>query len=64
MKAASIIILAVLSFGSLYITGCETSHSSSDKTNILGQHTHEEETTTKNPVTGDVSTDKTVQKSN
>ena len=48
----------------LYLTGCETSHSESDKTTMMGGHKHEETTTTKNPITGDVSTSHTEQKTN
>jgi hypothetical protein len=34
-----------------YTTGCETSHTESDTPNLLGGHTHEETTTTHNPIT-------------
>jgi hypothetical protein len=44
------------------VVGCQTEHSETDKPNLLGGHTHEETTTTKNPVTGDVSTSHTQQK--
>ncbi len=62
MKTWSIIVLAALSFGSLYITGCETSHTETDKPGLLGGNTHEETTTTKNPITGDTSTSHSEQK--
>ncbi len=45
-------ILSVLCLG-VYTTGCETSHTETDKTGILGGHKHEETTVTKNPITGD-----------
>jgi len=59
----TLLLAAILSSGA-YIAGCETSHSESDKPGMLGGHTHEETTTTKNPVTGDVSTSHTEQKTN
>lgn len=62
MKLCSTLILASMSIGGLYLTGCETSHTETDKPNLLGGHTHEETTTTKNPVTGDVSTSHQEQK--
>jgi hypothetical protein len=39
------------------IGGCVQSHTESDKDTLLGGHKHEETTTYKNPVTGDVSTE-------
>ncbi len=42
--------------------GCQTSHTESDTPGLLGGNKHEETTTTKNPVTGDVSTSHTEQK--
>ncbi len=42
--------------------GCEQSHSEKDSTNMLGQHTHEDTTVTKNPVTGDTSVQHSEQK--
>jgi len=57
---------ALLLLGSVCLAmagmGCETSHSESDKPGLFGGHKHEETTTTKNPVTGDVNTTHTEQK--
>jgi hypothetical protein len=39
------------------IGGCVQSHSETDKDTLLGGHKHEETTTYKNPVTGDVTTE-------
>jgi hypothetical protein len=53
------ILLAVASLSTgLYIGGCTTSHSEEHKDTMLGGHKDTETTTTKNPVTGDVSTEK------
>ena len=62
MKILSIATLAASLFTGLVITGCETSHTTTDKPGLFGGNTHEETTTTKNPVTGDVSTSHTEQK--
>lgn len=62
MKTWSIIVLAALSLGGLCTIGCETSHTESDKPGLLGGNTHEETTTTKNPITGDTSTSHSEQK--
>ena len=62
MKTASAILLVLTLCAGLYTTGCETSHSESDKPGLFGGHKHEETTTTKNPVTGDVNTTHTEQK--
>ncbi|HZK81811.1 MAG TPA: hypothetical protein VFC46_12105 [Humisphaera sp.] len=62
MKLLSTAILAATLFTGLAITGCETSHTETDKPGLLGGNTHTETTTTKNPVTGDVSTSHTEQK--
>jgi len=65
MKALCTLAFAALLFGGIALTtGCETSHSETDKPGLLGGNTHEETTTTKNPITGDVSTNHTEQKSN
>ena len=48
-------VVACLCAGAL-MTGCEVSHSESDKPGIFGGHKHEETTTTKNPITGETST--------
>jgi hypothetical protein len=62
MKAISTLLLAVSLCSGIYVTGCETSHSESDKPGLLGGHKHEETTTTKNPITGDTSTSHSEQK--
>jgi hypothetical protein len=63
MKAIyGVLIAAMLSAGGLSMIGCETSHTETDKPGLLGGNTHEETTTTKNPVTGDTSTTHTEQK--
>jgi hypothetical protein len=41
----------------LVFAGCEVHHEESTKQNLLGGTTHEETTTTRNPITGDVSTE-------
>lgn len=51
---SSIFLAATIGFG-ICSTGCETSHTETDKPNMLGGRTHEETTTTKNPITGDTS---------
>ncbi len=56
MKLFTTALLAATLFTGIAITGCETSHSSSDKPGLLGGNTHEETTTTKNPITGDTTT--------
>jgi hypothetical protein len=62
MKSLSIALLAATLFTGLAITGCETHHEESDKPRLLGGNTHEETTTTRNPVTGDTSTSHTETK--
>ena len=62
MKFLSTALLAATLFTGLVVTGCETQHSEKDKDNLLGGHTHEETTTTKNPVTGDTNTTHTETK--
>ncbi|MDB5303611.1 MAG: hypothetical protein JWM97_1160 [Phycisphaerales bacterium] len=62
MKAFSSLFLAALLCSCLYTTGCQTSHTESDKPGVFGGHTHEETTTTKNPITGDTNTSHTEQK--
>jgi len=56
MKLFQSAVLAASLCVGLYTTGCEVSHTESDKTGVLGGHKHEETTTTKNPITGDTST--------
>jgi hypothetical protein len=63
MKTLSCLILAAsLCTAFCAITGCETSHSESTKPGLLGGEKHEETTTTKNPITGDVNTSHSEQK--
>jgi len=56
MKALRIFVLSaplcigLLSVGLLGV-GCETSHTETDKPGLLGGQTHEETTTTHNPIT-------------
>ena len=62
MRSLKCIVLALGLCSAWFVTGCETSHTETDKPNLLGGHTHEETTTTKNPVTGDTSTTHTEEK--
>lgn len=64
MKAIGTVLLAIGLTCGLYGTGCEVSHTESDKPTLLGGHKHEETTTTKNPITGETSTTHTEQKTN
>jgi hypothetical protein len=64
VKVVKTIVIATALCAGLYVTGCQTSHSESDKQGIFGGHKHEETTTTKNPITGDVSTDHKEVKTN
>ncbi len=58
----SLSLMAVLCTG--FAAGCETSHTESDKSTMMGGHKHEETTVTKNPITGDTSVQHTEQKTN
>jgi hypothetical protein len=51
MKALNILALAAALTTGSYLTGCETSHTETDKPGLLGGQTHEETTTTHNPIT-------------
>jgi hypothetical protein len=62
MKAFRALLLAASLTSGFCITGCQTSHTESDQTGVLGGHKHEETTTTKNPITGDTDTTHTEQK--
>jgi hypothetical protein len=53
MKFATAFVLAGILGMSLCGTGCEVSHTETDRPNLLGGQTHEERTTTRNPITGD-----------
>ncbi len=64
MKSLSITLLALTLGSGLYLTGCETSHTETDKPGLFGGHKHEETTTTKNPVTGETNVSHTEQRTN
>jgi disulfide bond formation protein DsbB len=64
MKAITTVLIAASLGLGIYVTGCETSHTESDKPGFFGGQTHEETTTTKNPITGDLSSTHTEQKTN
>jgi len=49
LRISMVAIVMSMAFASL---ACETSHSESDKPGFFGGNTHEETTTTHNPVTG------------
>jgi len=49
----SIVLLSMLGLGGLVTTGCEVSHTETDKPTWFGGRKHEETTVTKNPVTGE-----------
>jgi hypothetical protein len=51
MKAIHVLALAATLGASSYLTGCETSHTETDKPGLFGGQTHEETTTTHNPIT-------------
>ncbi len=57
----SLVLASTLCVGFCSI-GCETSHTESDKPNLMGGNTHEETTVTKNPITGDTSVSHSEQK--
>ena len=62
MRLLTTALLAATLFTGLAISGCETSHSEKESPTWTGGHKHEETTTTKNPVTGDVDTTHTETK--
>jgi hypothetical protein len=51
MKAIHILALATTLAAGSYLAGCETSHTETDKPGFFGGETHEETTTTHNPIT-------------
>jgi hypothetical protein len=51
MKALNVLALAATLATCSYLTGCETSHTETDKPGLFGGKTHEETTTTHNPIT-------------
>ena len=57
MKRLAIAALAATMFTGIFVTGCETSHSESDRPTITGGQKHDETTTYKNPITGDTTTE-------
>jgi hypothetical protein len=57
MKRLIPLVLAAAALCSgVYLAGCETSHTESDKRGLFGGHKHEETTTTRNPITGEETT--------
>lgn len=63
MKTLSCLLLAAsLGTAACAIIGCETQHTESTKPTWTGGEKHEETTTTKNPITGDVNTSHSEQK--
>lgn len=62
MKLLNASLLAVVLFGGMIVTGCETSHTQSTTPTWTGGTKTEETTTTKNPITGDTSTSHTETK--
>ena len=46
----SLALAAIMAIG-FYLTGCETSRTTTDKPGMLGGQVHEETTTTHNPIT-------------
>ena len=52
MKVVRILALASSLCIGFSTVGCETSHTETDKPGLLGGNTHEETTTTHNPITG------------
>jgi hypothetical protein len=51
-KAVRVIVTAAILSVGITSIGCETSHTESDAPGFFGGNTHEETTTTHNPVTG------------
>lgn len=56
--------VALLALPLAGMTGCETSHTESTKQGLFGGTKHTEDTTYKNPVTGDVSSEHQEVKTN
>jgi len=63
-RFAFAVLVSSLFVGGFTTTGCQTSHTESDSQGVFGGTTHKETTTTKNPITGDVSTEQKTQKTN
>jgi hypothetical protein len=51
MKAIHVLALAATLATYSFLTGCETSHTESDTPGLFGGQTHDETTTTHNPIT-------------
>jgi hypothetical protein len=51
MKAIRVLSLAATMATGFFVMGCETSHTETDKPGMFGGTTHEETTTTHNPIT-------------
>jgi len=51
MKAIHVLTLVAALSACSYLSGCETSHEETDKPGLFGGKTHEETTTTHNPIT-------------
>jgi hypothetical protein len=51
MKVIRVLALTATLATYSYLTGCETSHTETDKPGLFGGQTHEETTTTHNPIT-------------
>jgi hypothetical protein len=51
MKALRIVLLSAPLCIALLSFGCETSHTETDKPGLFGGNTHDETTTTHNPIT-------------
>jgi len=64
MKVFRPLVLASVLFVGMCVTGCETSHTESDKPGWFGGNTHKETTVRENPVTGDTSVKHTETKTN
>jgi hypothetical protein len=64
MKALHVLALAATLTIGFSTIGCETSHTETDKPGWFGGETHEEKTTTHNPITNTDDTTKTETKTN
>lgn len=62
MKSLHVLALAATISLGFAAVGCTTSHEESDTPGLFGGNTHEETTTTHNPITDQNSTDHTVTK--
>jgi hypothetical protein len=62
VKVINVLALAATLAIFSYLTGCETSHTETDKPGLFGGQTHEETTTTHNPITNTDDKTETVTK--